>query len=297
MSFPIIRLPYLVFKMVLESMGFIDLFILTRTSKKMKRYVKNYVKVRNYEMNVDFDTHFELNFTNKSNEKQVEVFVVETIEKYKSEDEPKCFPLKLGNVDGINSGFYDSKCGEVPILGTFWNDMTAGLEKFYNEIIEIFPDVPFKLLGIEHLEQYYGIIFQWAAGFTVEKVEMTGEMVELNHLKSLDASIISLHASTLSDQEIHDFLLALSNNTSNTSLKALDISFYRNADCDFILEELDVIQEEVPTRQDGSGPFEWSLMLDNGEFGTITYEEYESDDPERRCWGFEVQIARGKTFQ
>ncbi|EGT46052.1 hypothetical protein CAEBREN_10186 [Caenorhabditis brenneri] len=296
MTLPILKLPFLVFQMILESMGFIELFIFTRLSNKMKRIVKSRVKVKNFKMRVFFEENFGLRI---SNENHMEMFVVDVLEKYKPEDDG--FPLKLGNADGIISGFYFSEDCE-DLFVTFWNDLMAGFREFIDEAMEIFP-CPIESITIDNVGQHCEELVRWASSLTIERVSLTGGEFGVRHLQAFNVSSIKLYDASLSDQDIHDFFDALSNGRSNTNMKECQILFVRDDfNLDFIMRGLNVVWEENEDLvwPDNQTIEIYHLTLSNGETGTIKHSIIEVEipnGPDREYLTFDVEIVRREVNQ
>ncbi|EGT39992.1 hypothetical protein CAEBREN_22280 [Caenorhabditis brenneri] len=134
MAIPLFRLPILVIQLILESMGFIDIFVLTSASSKTKKIVKNLIRVRNHEMLIFLEKkeHF-FNFENISNPDLFEQISSESRNRYPKD----FFYLRIGTFDYVPSEFSSATNG-VPALTTYWCDDIDHEKVLYNAFIELF---------------------------------------------------------------------------------------------------------------------------------------------------------------
>ncbi|EGT39355.1 hypothetical protein CAEBREN_22831 [Caenorhabditis brenneri] len=105
MSLPLFRLPMLVIKLILETMGFFDMFVLTRTSSKTKRFFERLVTIRNHELILFMESKdFAFDLQTKSGDILGSEIVL-VPEKYRPDD---VFILKIGSTD-VASAFSNKK--------------------------------------------------------------------------------------------------------------------------------------------------------------------------------------------
>lgn len=133
MSLPLLSLPLLILKMVLERMGFLDLFVITNTSAKMAEIVKKLVNFQNYRMQVFMEEDFVFSFRSTTDPS-----LSESIFLYNEEDQDgDTFHLKIGTVDRVPCEYTDAEDGSL-LLYTYWNNTVNRGTEVYNALLETF---------------------------------------------------------------------------------------------------------------------------------------------------------------
>lgn len=134
MALPLFKLPLLVVKLILETMGFIEIFLLTSTTTKTKQIFKNLVKVRNYELHLfmkkggltfDFRSISDPNFG-------APIFVKPEVSQRKNE-----FGLKIGTIDKLSSKIFKLDNGTF-FLAIYCNNTINRGTEVYNVLMEVF---------------------------------------------------------------------------------------------------------------------------------------------------------------
>ncbi|CAL2041374.1 unnamed protein product [Caenorhabditis brenneri] len=280
MVLPILKLPFLVIQNVLESMGFIELFVFTRSSRRMKWIVKNRIKIPINKAIMAFGKNLVVKIHNRN---MVEWFSADAIFELEYSSEYN-FYQNIGKANDVVSEYFDLE-SLIPELSTYWNDMVVGFKELFDELRDIF-QISIETLEILKMEQYYEPILKWTSELNIEKVEMNGVKLDLRLLQFMNAPTIEIDNSFFSDVEINLFLLNLKNHGSNPNLEVLYIFFYRQSRLNIVLDELGAVQEVLDDE------LAWSFQLDTGEKCTIGYNQYEDSQPDRDCFGFEIRVAR-----
>ncbi|CAL2052328.1 unnamed protein product [Caenorhabditis brenneri] len=144
MAIPLFRLPIIVIKLILETMGFIEIFVLTSTSSKTKRICKNLVKVRNYEMQIFMKKgEFLFHFQNISNPH----FWEQIYSEWGNSHPKNVFCLKIGTIDQAPSEFLPAENGTAA-LTTYWSKNNNHGVMLYNALIELFK-LPVKYIQMD----------------------------------------------------------------------------------------------------------------------------------------------------
>ncbi|EGT33061.1 hypothetical protein CAEBREN_25786 [Caenorhabditis brenneri] len=280
MVLPILKLPFLVIQNVLESMGFIELFVFTRSSRRMKWIVKNRIRIPKHRTIMVFDKPLVVKIHNRN---MVEWFSADAIYELEYSSEYN-FYQNIGKANDVVSEYFDLE-SLIPELSTYWNDKMVGFKELFGELRDIF-QISIETLEILKMEQYYEPILKWTSELNIEKVEMNGVKLDLRLLQFMNAPTIEIDNSSFSDVEINIFLLNLKNHGSNPNLEVLCIFFYRQSRLDIVLDELGAIQEVLDDE------ITWNFPLATGEKCTIGYYQYEDPQPDRDCFGFEIRVAR-----
>ncbi|EGT57198.1 hypothetical protein CAEBREN_11445 [Caenorhabditis brenneri] len=143
MTLPLFKLPILVIKLVLETMGFIDLFVLTSASSKTKRIVKNLITIRNFRMNIFIKKEaIVFCFQKIGNLNYLNMIYMEP-EKKRRDD---VFRLKIGT-NNVPSTF-DETVDNAIVLTIYWKQTIDHVTKLYNTFFEIFK-TPLKGINID----------------------------------------------------------------------------------------------------------------------------------------------------
>ncbi|EGT44339.1 hypothetical protein CAEBREN_01224 [Caenorhabditis brenneri] len=132
MAFPLFRLPLLVVKLILETMGFIEMFVLTRTSSKTKRVFERLVTIRNHELILFLEsTGFVFDLQTKSG-----VAVGCQIFLRPTENQPDdVFMLKIGSTDVASA--LTNKNGRI-ILSIYSDTCMYTETQLVNALREVF---------------------------------------------------------------------------------------------------------------------------------------------------------------
>ncbi|EGT39987.1 hypothetical protein CAEBREN_21770 [Caenorhabditis brenneri] len=144
MAIPLFRLPLLVIKLILESMRFCEMFVLTSASSKTKQYVKSLVKVKNHEMLIIMEKgELLFQFQHISNPDFWEQIYSEW-----GKSHPKnVFFLKIGTIDQVPSEFSPAENGTA-VLTIYWNENINHGAMLYNALIELFK-LPVKYIQMD----------------------------------------------------------------------------------------------------------------------------------------------------
>ncbi|EGT50852.1 hypothetical protein CAEBREN_19154 [Caenorhabditis brenneri] len=172
---PLLKLPSLALVNVLESMKFVNLFLFANLSKRMKKIVKENIKIRNHTITPIFKIEFVFVIQSTKNKKRKEYICI-----YPSEMRaPNCWNYfeNIGSMSRIPFGV--PHIPDAPSIWTFWNDQIIGMKEMYNEISTVFP---MPLTGIRmDLNVFGGIgflsIVSWINGFNprIPLIEVEGE--------------------------------------------------------------------------------------------------------------------------
>ncbi|EGT47351.1 hypothetical protein CAEBREN_18821 [Caenorhabditis brenneri] len=139
MALPLFKLPILVIKLLLETMGFVEIFLLTRTSLKIKRIYKHLVTIQNYEMRLYLENEvFIFEFQTKSGP-IFNTAIYLNPKEYQHED---LFQLKFGSSDLAPSAFCITINGNL-YLNVYWNRSINQATELYNALLEVFR-IPLK---------------------------------------------------------------------------------------------------------------------------------------------------------
>ncbi|CAL2052367.1 unnamed protein product [Caenorhabditis brenneri] len=132
MAFPLFRLPMLVIKLILETMGFLDMFVLTHTSSKTKRIFETLVKIRNHELLLFMEsTGFVFDFRKQSGDALgFEIYLAPT--EHQPDD---VFFLKIGSTD-VSSTLFNLN-GRIILLIYSDTSMYTGTQ-LCNALREVF---------------------------------------------------------------------------------------------------------------------------------------------------------------
>ncbi|EGT40010.1 hypothetical protein CAEBREN_13949 [Caenorhabditis brenneri] len=144
MAIPLFRLPILVIQLILESMGFIDIFVLTSVSSKTKRIFKNLVKVKNHEMHIVMGKKENFfTFQRRLNPDFFEQFYSESRKRHPKE----VFFMKIDTIDQVPSEFSPAEDGAAA-LTTYWSKNCNHGAMLYNALIELF-ELPVKRIKMD----------------------------------------------------------------------------------------------------------------------------------------------------
>ncbi|CAL2052369.1 unnamed protein product [Caenorhabditis brenneri] len=135
MAIPLFKLPALVIQLLLDIMGFVDIFVLTNASSKMNRVVRKLLKIRKCDMSL-YMSEQAIFFTFLQ---CPEIFYAEQIFWTLAEGRPKkeVFYLKIGNMDHVPSEFSHRPDGSFQ-LRLHWNTNTNHGGEIYNTLNELF---------------------------------------------------------------------------------------------------------------------------------------------------------------
>ncbi|EGT40328.1 hypothetical protein CAEBREN_13664 [Caenorhabditis brenneri] len=156
MTFPIQKLPILVIHLVLQSMGFLDIFFLTRISTKMKRIVQTMSINPKHYLFFTIGKKITIGIRSKTNDQYAEFIYVDIYVDVKEyETEGKVFNMKIGSADYLPSAIcvYDDDL--YGFVDTFWDDVEVGSIELYNELVEVFKaPVRSVTLKLDEIENY-----------------------------------------------------------------------------------------------------------------------------------------------
>ncbi|EGT50851.1 hypothetical protein CAEBREN_21087 [Caenorhabditis brenneri] len=107
-----------------------------------------------------------------------------------------------------------------------------------------------------------------------------GEWVKVEHLKVMESSSIYIGNSSITDEQINEFLHALVSG-SNPNLKKLVIGITRDPDADLLLDSLDASLNDEHI---------WCIQLGNGRECIVQNVTYEDEEQE----GIEIDIGRNE---
>lgn len=145
MALPLFRLPILVIKLIFETMGFIEIFVLTSTSSKTKRIFKNLVTIRNYEMTLFLGMEdYTFDFRTESDPTFGAPIYLES-EENQLED---VFSLKIGSCDNVPSAFSRAVGDHTIILTIYWSTNINNATELYNALSEVFK-MPLKGINMD----------------------------------------------------------------------------------------------------------------------------------------------------
>ncbi|EGT50199.1 hypothetical protein CAEBREN_02919 [Caenorhabditis brenneri] len=171
MAFPLFQLPILVIKLVLETMRLLDLFVLTSSSSRTKRIVKNLVTIRNHNMRIFMTSEaFMFDFRPNSDPS----FEERSYFLFGKFHQPKdAFYLKIGSNDRISSKFVKATDGTA-VLRIYWNKTFLISTQLYSTIFEVFK-LPLKVVQMDF-----------------EGVETCRNWINWNNTTLHDASIVEI---------------------------------------------------------------------------------------------------------
>ncbi|CAL2048182.1 unnamed protein product [Caenorhabditis brenneri] len=136
MTLPFQKLPFLVMQNVLQIMGFLDLFLLSCTSSKTKRIVRNAFDVRKHFLAVHFQDALKILIQSGTNLNYAEAIYLSSKNEQKNR---KVFHVNIGAVDRVPSD-YTKQLGNknALVLTTYWDDPKIRFNVFYNAVFEVF---------------------------------------------------------------------------------------------------------------------------------------------------------------
>ncbi|CAL2041526.1 unnamed protein product [Caenorhabditis brenneri] len=283
MALPIQKIPILVIHLILQNMRFLDIFLLTRTSTKMKRIVQimNTTPKQNLSKKTNLtgavDTYWKDTKAGciKLCNELVEVFRtpvkgvtldLDEIENYRNE------------IRWINSTFpaltiftIKGKCSFQDYMWMIRNSRAT--EALYFEMKPTrYPD------NMENLE----VDFSKLETLVIDH----GRWVSLQQLQAVNASYISIKDADLTDFEINAFLRSLESSGEKPKFEELHIFFYDEADADIILEGLNFEDGDDSKQENIFGDI--VFKTGSGQKCTISYSEF--DDEGVALYGFEIRI-------
>ncbi|EGT39580.1 hypothetical protein CAEBREN_04613 [Caenorhabditis brenneri] len=134
MTLPFQKLPFLVMQNILQIMGFLDLFLLSCTSAKTKRIVKNAFTTRNHILLVGVGEALALKIVSGYDENYGEqIFLCS--EEIHAEKE---FHVNIGTVDTVPANYSEEQDDGTLILFTYWSDPKIGFNVIHEAIFEVF---------------------------------------------------------------------------------------------------------------------------------------------------------------
>ncbi|CAL2032026.1 unnamed protein product [Caenorhabditis brenneri] len=177
-TFPLLRLPYVVRKMVHNKMEFIDLFDLARLSKRMREIVKRDFQTRGLTLQIIMGDFVSFALIGK--------------------DRDPSSAITLNSMNAMRNDFHlvSRKFGrfnEVPsmfagivgdhLISTFWMDLIVGAEEVHNEILDLFP-LPISEVTFDFYQigENYSRFVTWlnALGPNIPTITVIGEHVHFN---------------------------------------------------------------------------------------------------------------------
>ncbi|EGT60084.1 hypothetical protein CAEBREN_02785 [Caenorhabditis brenneri] len=178
MALPIQKLPMLVIHLILQTVGFLDMFLLTRTSTKMRRIVQNMNRTPKHYLCVTIANQIMIQIQSKTNEEYSELMIVTD-----KENEPErryTFKMEIGSVDYLPSELLARALvlvladGQV-VVETYWNDVKSGCIELCNELVQVFNTpvraVTLKLDEIENYQNAINWINSTFQGLILVKIE------------------------------------------------------------------------------------------------------------------------------
>ncbi|EGT40519.1 hypothetical protein CAEBREN_05988 [Caenorhabditis brenneri] len=136
MTLPIQKLPILVIHLILQTMGFQDMFLLTRISTKMKRIVQRMGRIPKHCLYVTIGRTIMIQIQTMTYDRYPDLMNVVA----RKNDPPGWFSpfnMKIGSVACLPSAFCKYSDGQN-VVETCWNDIKVGCDELCNEIIELF---------------------------------------------------------------------------------------------------------------------------------------------------------------
>ncbi|CAL2052327.1 unnamed protein product [Caenorhabditis brenneri] len=321
MAIPLFRLPILVIKLILESMGFIDIFLLTSASSKTKKIVKNLIRVRNHEMLIFLDKKYHFfNFQNISNPDLSEKIYTESRHRWSK----NFFYLRIGTFDYVPSQFSPATNG-IPILTTYWCNDIDHEKVLYNAFIELFR-LPVRQISMDLNGVAFSTRKNWINWFNetsfvasllviVGKCRFSDFVWILESVKTENSLVINAeptdYSETFGSYNVNfafkaelisigygrwvklDHLKSIEARTVNwkdlkvaLNMKKLNIFFEREADPEVVLEGLELTNEDLMKPDDSLN--QWSFKMANGDKCTVIYAEFDVDVP---TFGFEFNVG------
>ncbi|CAL2041530.1 unnamed protein product [Caenorhabditis brenneri] len=140
MTLPFQKLPYLVIQLILQKMRFLDLYMLSCTSAKTKRIVKNILKVRSYRLFVGVGEPLVLQIVSGTDEDYSEEIRFLSERKLKDvipEQEDNVFLVNIGAVANVPSVYIEDDDNAVTCY-TFWNNPKFGFNVISDAVSEVF---------------------------------------------------------------------------------------------------------------------------------------------------------------
>ncbi|CAL2048180.1 unnamed protein product [Caenorhabditis brenneri] len=135
MALPFQKLPFLVMQNILQIIGFLDLFLLSCTSSKTKRIVKNVLNLRKHEMVVHFQDSLKIMIQTVINQNHCEAIWSDN----KNEQGNEVFYVNIGAVDRVPSVYTGSEEDhDKLILTTYWLDRMQSFKVLYDVLVDVF---------------------------------------------------------------------------------------------------------------------------------------------------------------
>ncbi|CAL2051744.1 unnamed protein product [Caenorhabditis brenneri] len=262
MTLPIQKLPILVIHLILQTMGFQDMFLLTRISTKMKRIVQRMGRIPKHCLYVTIGRTIMIQIQTMTYDRYPDLMNVVA----RKNDPPGWFSpfnMKIGSVCCLPSAFYymwmikNAKATEELHLGMEPSEYPVNK----NSLVVI--PLELKHIEIEH-----------------------GKWVSLRQLEAIKSYYIMVKEADLTDSEINEFLKSLKNSKEKPKFKELDIMFDRQSDTAVVIEGLqdeDVLEPNI-------GLEELVFKTGNEQKCTVTYITDESEVPDVDLFGYEVLI-------
>ncbi|EGT50786.1 hypothetical protein CAEBREN_07612 [Caenorhabditis brenneri] len=142
----LLNAPLLVGCEILRSMGFLDLFILARTSTLMRKIVRREIKIRNHTLGIFLQPGgFVFEFRKVGIEKGEESSI-SMRRTCRINSEKDHFIQKIGNYN-VQSFMHQSP-EEPPHLATYWTSLFPGVKEMYSEIHDVFR-IPIRKVYID----------------------------------------------------------------------------------------------------------------------------------------------------
>ncbi|CAL2050710.1 unnamed protein product [Caenorhabditis brenneri] len=173
MTLPLLKLPYLALKAILNTTGFLELFFLTQVSKRMEWIIKNHVKIRNHRFNISIHNDVSFELISPKSELPVSSIVLKPTKKLEASPFISYFDLKF------------EKCGRIPCISTnlgfgfstvelYCDDFTLAKD-IHDKIHDIFR-IPIENVKVDlsDIRDKIKWTVGWLNNLTFPKIEISG---------------------------------------------------------------------------------------------------------------------------
>ncbi|CAL2041528.1 unnamed protein product [Caenorhabditis brenneri] len=120
-------------KIILEIMGFLDLFLLSCTSAKTKKIVKHVFTIRKHSLFVEVGQPLLLQILSRTDQNYSEEIHLY----YENDIVGNVFYVNIGTVDNVPSDYAEENDGTFT-LSTYWSDPKTGFNVLYDALFEVF---------------------------------------------------------------------------------------------------------------------------------------------------------------
>lgn len=253
MSFELLNLPYLAYKEVIKTMGFVDLYHFSLLSKRMEWIVKKEVKVKNYYLDINYHKNLDFCFKSSSDDTTQACILVES-----SGLEPReTHPTSSRGMPLLSIDRYD-------VLDVF---------KGAKEIFKKFVKIPIKSVDINIRTNYQEVV-KWLNELQVEHLLFIGdnsdfEVYEWIVTHSTSSPSLMIFIEPTSEVRFPDGTIRslIDKAEANPKLRYVKLVIHRSIDYPVVLDGLDMKKE----------PIGWSFLMENGEKCLIENTEYDED--------------------